>query len=466
MQSNARVLVALRNLRHEADIRKVLIKSGCRVRRIGSLEDFRANVQRLSFSCVFLDRDFFRDLRRHEAVRLPTYLVLLVEPKDAGHALALQERGRIHDWLTLPLDAAVTASLLARAKHFVDQAHELVAVREAAAFTLRSDAALLCSGKWAHQAEKWLAEAKSSEEPVLLAGEPGCGKRLFARLLHHLSSRAGSPFVQVSCDPVDPERIEGEIFGEDPPRRRSCLERARGGTVLFDKAERLPRRVQQRLAKAIRACCFSPVGGGEALPLEARLVFSVAEPANGAGITSALYPDLGHIFRKTAFRIPPLRERKEDFSLILRAALEKVRRDHGARPQGITDGGAQLLAKHDWPGNIRELEGVLWAASVMVGRGNISARALAPFVANGNGDLHRDEQALEEIVEERLQSLFRRFGVDHLKDLHPMVVTRIEKALIAQVLAQTRGSQVKASRVLGISRNTLRRKMDEYKIGS
>ncbi len=460
------VLVALRNHSYEDGLRKILVKAGCRVRWVGTLEDFRSAVQRLSFSCVFLDRDFFRDLRRHEAVRLPTYLVLLVEPKDAGHALALQERGRIHDWLTLPLDAVATASLLARAKHFVDQAHELIAVREAASLTLRSDAALLCTGKWAHQAEKWIAEMKDSQDPVLLAGEPGCGKQLLARLLHFLSPRASSPFVLVPCDTAESEKAEKEIFGEDPPRKRSHLECARKGTVLFDKAEFLPRRVQQRLAKTLRSRSFSPVGGGEALPLEARLVFSVAEPMNGAGLAGVLHPDLAHVLRKTALRIPPLRERKEDFPLILRTALDKVRRDYGARPQGITDGGAELLAKHDWPGNIRELEGVLWAASVMVGRGNISARALAPFVANGNGDLSRDEQALEEIVEERLASLFRRFGVDHLKDLYPMVVTRIEKALIAQVLAQTKGSQVRASQVLGISRNTLRRKMDEYKIGN
>jgi two-component system nitrogen regulation response regulator GlnG len=458
------ILVATRNPRRQAILRKIFVRSGCRGRWISTLEEFKSAVHRQSYSCVFLDRDFFRDASRHEWLPKNSYVTLLVESREAGQALLLQEKGEIHDWLALPPDPSAALSILSRSKRFVDQAHELNAIRDAASEAIRSDAALLCTGKWAGQADRWIREMKDSSEPVLLAGEPGCGKQLLARLLHCLSSRASAPFVLVNFDGSDPEKLEREIFGEEPPHGRSFLARASNGTVLFDGAERLPRRIQQRLAKSIRSGRFSPVGGGEPLPMGARLVFSVQEPASGAGILSGLHTDLAHLLRKSALRIPPLRERNEDFPQILRTALEKVKRDYGARPQGVTDGAVELLARHDWPGNIRELEGVLWAASVMVGRGNISARSLAPFIANGNGGALEEEQALEEIVVERLQSLFRRFGVDHLKDLHPMVVTRIEKALIAQVLAQTKGSKVKASKILGISRNTLHRKMTEYKI--
>jgi two-component system nitrogen regulation response regulator GlnG len=123
-----------------------------------------------------------------------------------------------------------------------------------------------------------------------------------------------------------------------------------------------------------------------------------------------------------------------------------------------------MLREHHWPGNLRELEGVVWAATVLAGASKISPHILAPFLAQTDQAIESEEEALEELVENRLGALFRKFGVEHLKDLHPMILERVERPLFTLVLRHTKGNQLRAAQILGINRNTLRKKLSEYGI--
>jgi two-component system nitrogen regulation response regulator GlnG len=223
--------------------------------------------------------------------------------------------------------------------------------------------------------------------------------------------------------------------------------------------------MQQRIAATISSRSFSPVGGGDRVKMSARLLFTIQETTGADPVRRLLHPDLGRMLRRTALLIPPLRKRNDDFPSIVQRIQERLAREFAVRSHGISNDAIEILRAHRWPGNIRELEGVLWAASVAAGTSKITAQSLAPFLGRPDVVMKGEEEALEELVEKRLSALFRKFGVEHLKDLHPMILERVERPLLSLVLQQTNGNQVRAAQVLGINRNTLRRKMAEYKIG-
>src|SRR5262249_51251065 len=156
------------------------------------------------------------------------------------------------------------------------------AIKSGQAAALRNDVSILCTGTWATSALRWIEQVRDGNQPILLTGEAGCGKSLLAQLIHFSSRRAGSPLMTLRCPERDAKDLEFELLGEIPPRnrtsaspKRSIFSLAANGTVLIDRADRLMRIVQHRLARAIASRRYSPVGGGDHLPLESRLIFTV-----------------------------------------------------------------------------------------------------------------------------------------------------------------------------------------------
>lgn len=452
-------------------IRKSVQKTGYRTTVISSIEQCAETTARRTFLSAFLDFPFFQKLARRCPFSVPTYTVVVATPREVPRALSLQEEGKIHDWLASPIREENVRALLLRARTFLRMAGELERIQATTANAIRNDSGLLRAGKWAETAHRWIESIRKGNNPLLLLGEPGTGKRLLAQLIHYSSPRASSPFLIVPCRDRNVREFEKEIFGEIPPRNRpaettpfrSTFALAADGTVLLDEIECLPRRLQQRIAHTILSKTFSPVGGGDRVKMEARLIFTLQETGSPDPVRRLLHPDLGRMLRRSALLIPPLRQRKEDFPLIVRSVSERLSREFGVRSPGITEEAVERLQEHYWPGNLRELEGVIWAASVLAGPSKISGRSLAPFLSHGDQEIKDEEEALEGLIENRLSALFRRFGVEHLKDLHPMILERVERPLLSLVLKQTKGNQVRAAQVLGINRNTLRRKMKEFR---
>lgn len=466
------VLLGIANPEHDRALKSAIIPSGCRTTRVQTAADCRDLLKRRLFFCAFLDRPIYAVLAKQNLFPSLTYVVVAAQEAEMSKAVDLQQNGRIHDWISMPPSPVMIRSLLTRARTFARQAGELESIKASAADAIQKDAAILCAGAWADIIKRSMEKACNRDTPIVLIGEPGSGKTLLARLFHLSSKRSIAPFVIVRCKDRDSRELEREIFGEIPPRNRpnhdtpwqSKISLAADGTLLLDRADHIPGRLQERLARTIITRKFSPVGGGDRLNLEARFIFAVEDGTNGSGWSKGFHRDLSKQLRGCTFHIPPLRERKSDLPNIARNVLEKLQRERRIRNMGITESAMSLLQDYPWPGNIRELENVLWAASVLSGQAGINPRTLRPFLSGHPEQLRIEEDALEEIIEERLQSLFRRFGIDHLKDLHPLIVQHVEKPLLKLVLAETKGNRVRAAELLGINRNTLRRKMGQYNL--
>jgi two-component system nitrogen regulation response regulator GlnG len=463
------VLLGLRNTDVALRLKKSIQKMGLRSSSASSIEEGLAHTSRRTFIAAFFDPAYLHAFQKRGSFSSPTYLIAVLAPGETAEALLAVANGSLHEWLPKTFANEDVFAALQRARHYVRLMTELQSVRSETEISIRAKAELVCAGRFGKIAEKWVQRERRRDVPLLLVGELGCGKQILAHLLHLSGSRAHAPFVSVCCQDQNPEEFEKELFGEIPPRSRSTqtrvlrgrLSQVADGTLLLDKADHLSGRVQRRLAECIRTRMFSPIGGGEKIKLEARLIFSVREPGARKSLNKWFQRDLAKILKPTLFRVHSLRERREDLPEIVETGLRRIQQRSPNRSGAISEEALGLLCKESWPENLRQLETVLWAGSLLAAGSKITAQHVAPFLS-----AHNAEQSLESMVEEKISDLLGKFGVDHFKDLHPVIIEHVEKPLLRLVLEKTKGNQLKSAQILGINRNTLRRKMVDYKLAS
>lgn len=467
------VLVGLSDPKAEKPIRQAISQAGLRVTRVQTVDECRDMVHRRTFLCAFFDHTFLRNLAR-QSCTLPssTYIVLVSSLRYRSKALALQKGEKIHDWIIAPVLPDSVANSLSRAQIFLRMASELEFIKAEKLRSMENSMEILCSGSWRRKTQDWIQRFCNRETPLLLLGENGSGKQLLSRWIHSCSSRALSPLVSVDCRNHSDETLEKRIFGEMPPRSRiskshpvrSLFSLAANGTLVFHRIEKMPRRFQLKLARVARDRTYSPIGGGDRLQLHARLIFTIEENKNKGTGLKTLQRDLARLLKSSTWRLPSLRSRKTDFSQISQKTLKQIQTEHGTKASRLTEGAMELAQSYSWPGNLRELKNVLWMASIISEGPRISLQTLQQFLGNGELSIVNEEKALEEILEDRLSSFFNRFDVKHLKNLHNMVLQRVERPLFSLVLQQTKGNQVRAAQLLGMNRNTLRKKLIEYQL--
>jgi DNA-binding NtrC family response regulator len=229
-------------------------------------------------------------------------------------------------------------------------------------------------------AARELQRIAPADSTVLLLGESGTGKELFARALHQLSPRAAKPFVALNCAAIPETLIENELFGHEKgaftgadTRRAGRFEAAQGGTIFLDEVGELPEAVQAKLLRVLEEKVIERLGGSGPLKVDVRIVAATnRDLEKGSGFRRDLY------FRLAVFplRIPPLRERGDDVTLLAEAFLERSRRELRKPRLELAKDAVAAIRQYGWPGNVRELQNVLERAAILE-EGEISAAALA-----------------------------------------------------------------------------------------
>jgi len=275
---------------------------------------------------------------------------------------------------------------------------------------------------------------------VLVEGEPGTGKSIVARALHHNSQRRDRRFERVRFGTLPASVLEVELFGaEGAP---GALERADGGTLLLEGVERAPESLQLRLQSFLQGREFEHAAGGRARRADVRVVAAADGELAAAVAAGHFRPDLYGVLAIGRVKLPPLRERREDLPLLVEELVRAANREHGRRVPGVTAGVLDRLAQHDWPGNVSELRSVI-DGMVATARG----RDLL--------DVSRLPDALraEPVDEAQLE-----IGVG-------MTLEAAERKLIEATLAHTRGDKRQAAAMLGVGLRTLYRRLDEWGLG-
>ena len=314
------------------------------------------------------------------------------------------------------------------------------------------------------------ASVAKSNATVLIRGETGTGKELIANVLHYNSDRAKGPFIKVNCGALPEGLLESELFGhvrgaftgavED---RKGRFELAHKGTIFLDEVGSMSERLQAKLLRVLHEREFERVGGTETIPVDVRVIAATNMNLEEQMAKGAFREDLFYRLNVIPILIPPLRERREDIPFLVEHFLEKYNKEYGKAVSKTSREVMDALLEYPWPGNVRELESCIERAVVMSTSGTISM-SLLPVNVRSYKEVGKTEETprpFENIVQELVRSLCpsRTLGIP---DLYASVLSRVEKVLLKQVLEANEFVQTRAAKELGVSRNTLRKKIREH----
>jgi transcriptional regulator with GAF, ATPase, and Fis domain len=305
-----------------------------------------------------------------------------------------------------------------------------------------------------------LHRAAGTDATVLLQGESGTGKELFARALHALSSRADGPFVAINCAAIPDALLESELFGHEKgaftgavARKLGRFEMAHKGTLFLDEIGDLPLGLQAKILRAIEERRFERVGGNASLHVDVRIVAATNKHLKAAVAARQFREDL--FFRLSVFpvTIPPLRERRDDITILARHFVERFCKELKKPPVALSPQALEELQTYPWPGNVRELQNCIERAIILADGDTILPRNL-----NLSFRPPREEAAatLDPWVHIDLSGT--------LSDASRRVLAEVERRKIVQTLAETEGNKVRASEILQVTYKTFLTKLRDYGI--
>ena len=307
----------------------------------------------------------------------------------------------------------------------------------------------------------------ASSATILLNGETGTGKELIARAIHEFSPRASGPFVRVNCGALSENLLESELFGHVKgaftsahETRTGRFEAAHGGTIFLDEINSLSFHLQVKLLRVLQEHEFERVGDTKTIRVDCRVVAATNRDLLSLVEEETFREDLYYRLNVIPIYIPPLRERREDIEPLVRHFLEIYTRENSKPILKIDEDALRFLANYDWPGNVRELQNYIERA-VVLAAGDVFSSDLLP--GHVRGEAHqRVGREVSADLEGLCSEFVARSLARHSENLHGNVVSLVEKELIDQVLKSCQGVQIRTASKLGINRNTLHKKIEEY----
>ena len=303
--------------------------------------------------------------------------------------------------------------------------------------------------------------------PVLITGESGTGKELVARALHAASPRSEGPFIAVNAAAIPRELLESELFGHErgaftgaTASRTGRFREASHGTLFLDEIGDMPIDLQAKLLRVLQSGEVMPVGARDAEIIDVRIVAATHRDLDERVRTGEFREDLLYRLRVVPMSIPPLRDRPEDIRTLALHFVDRYAPELAEGPVSLAPQAIERLEKHDWPGNVRELENAIKRALVLSTNDVLGPQAF-DFLTATKGPV-QEEVGLEELVTREVEALLA--GTRDIHDAYHQIQARIERPLIETVLEKTQGNQIRAAAILGINRNTLRKKITELDI--
>ncbi len=326
---------------------------------------------------------------------------------------------------------------------------------------------------------KLIGQLAASDATALITGESGTGKELVARAIYHHSRRSQQPFIAINCAAIPENLLESELFGHEKgaftgatAQRIGKFEQCHGGTVFLDEIGDMSLATQTRMLRVLQSGTFERVGGNETLQADVRIIAATNQPLEQAVARRQFREDLFYRLNVVRLHLPPLRERRADIPLLVNYFLKKIAQQQKLPPKSIAADALAALEACHWPGNVRELENAVHRAVVMAKGDAILPANLPPEVQQGSVVAVATAAepaptppapagaAAQPDVADLTAALFAWARQDAKRKLIPAV----ERELVVNALKETRGNQVQAAKLLGITRATLRKRLEKFGI--
>ncbi|MBV8736871.1 MAG: nitrogen regulation protein NR(I) [Alphaproteobacteria bacterium] len=319
-----------------------------------------------------------------------------------------------------------------------------------------------------------IARLIGTDLTVTILGESGTGKELVARALHNYGKRRNGPFVAINMAAIPRELIESELFGHErgaftgaTARGMGRFEQAQGGTLFLDEIGDMPLEAQTRLLRVLQEGEFTAVGGRAPIRADVRIIAATHQDLRSLIHRGLFREDLFYRLNVAPIRLPPLRERSADIPALVRHFVAQAVRE-GLPPKRLNDAAMQRLCSYSWPGNVRELENLIRRLAALYSEDVIGLSVIEAELGempDAVEPAHNVGEGLAGAVEHHIRSYFAAHkGGLPAAGLYDRVLREVERPLIVLTLGATRGNQIKAAHLLGLNRNTLRKKIRELDI--
>jgi two-component system, NtrC family, nitrogen regulation response regulator GlnG len=382
-----------------------------------------------------------------------------------------------YDYLPKPFDIkkmqgivnkALECNLLSRKVRYTREAESLAAEEADTDIMIGSSPEMI-------EIWKMVGKVADSDATVLIQGASGTGKELLARAIYNNSRRRNRPFLAVNCAALPETLLESELFGHEKgaftdahSRRIGKFEQCNGGTIFLDEIGEMSLANQGKLLRVLENQAFERVGGNETIRVDVRVIAATNKSLLSSVKEKNFRIDLFYRLRVVSFYLPLLRDRVEDIPLLVNMFMIMFSRKYSKKMKGIAPEAMDMLISHQWEGNIRELKNVINSATVFSKSEMLMPEDFESFLQAKSGKNGID---LENIVDDYytvfwniLEPMFDRVCLKNRGAVYDNINMGLEKALIHMAMEKSSQNQVVAAKLLGISRNTLRDRLERYKI--
>ena len=384
-------------------------------------------------------------LERIKAIDEGVEVVLVTAVRTVRTAVAAMKLGAF-DYLTKPFEEEELLSLVRRALERRSLEREVVYLRSE--LERRHAWELVGQHPEMQKLYRLVAQVARTTTTVLITGESGTGKELIARAIHRQGPRRDKPFVAVNPAAIAETLMESELFGHEKgaftgayQRKLGKFELAQGGTLFLDEIATLRPELQAKLLRVLQEREIERVGSGQAIKIDARIIAATNADISAAVAAGSFREDLYYRLNVVHLTVPPLRERTDDIALLVSHFIRRYNHEFGKRIEGPTPEALAALCAYHWPGNVRELQNVVERSVVLVDGPTIGVDDLPLELSLGAaGSAETDALPLNEASD------------------------RFERQIVLRTLDRVDGNMSEAARVLGLHRNSLKAKLDRWKI--
>ncbi|GAA0282123.1 sigma-54 dependent transcriptional regulator [Alteraurantiacibacter aestuarii] len=419
--------------------------------------------QGMQLSAIILDQwvpgDRACELIAELKERRPAMPVLMLTASTSPLLAVEAMRAGATDYLVKPVAPERLMQALRNATTRESPRDELTPLTEKMPATLDFDAMVGTAPPFRDALAK-AAKAARGHGPLLIEGESGTGKEMLVRAMQAASPRAKAPFRMINIGGIPASSLESLMFGHEKgafagafDRQVGALQNCDGGTLVLDEVDRLSIDLQDRLAEALQTGQVRPIGARHSFKVDVRVISASNLPLADLVATGHFRAELFETISRTTITLPPLRDRNGDITALTRHFLARIAEQPGLRQMGITDGALNLLAAFDWPGNVRQLQAVLFRAAVFCDGDALTAQDF-PQLSQILGDMTGATQSVSEAAGVQLYS-----DDGNLRPLED-----IEADVIRLAIGHYRGRMTEVARRLGIGRSTLYRKLSDLGI--
>jgi nitrogen regulation protein NR(I) len=405
-------------------------------------------------------------LRKIRAANPKLLVILMTAYGTTQTAIEAMKLGA-YDYLLKPFDALKIKEIVANALKTARDMKQVVSYQpllESEDYEL----GIVGRSEPMQQVFKLIGQVAATDATALITGESGTGKELIARAIYHHSDRNDQSFLAVNCAAIPEQLLESELFGHErgaftgaTSQRIGKFEQCNHGTIFLDEIGDMTPATQTKILRVLQSGTFERVGGNQPISVDVRVIAATNKPLEQAVATKQFREDLFYRLNVVRIQVPPLRDRREDIPLLVNYFLEKIAREQQRPPKSIAAAVIRTLEKYHWPGNVRELENAIRRAHVMA---KSDAILLTDLALEMTGAAPSSAGGVAATAAEDAAGLAKQLFQWAKREPKLKVIPAVERELVIQALKETNDNQVAAAKLLGITRATLRKRIEKFGI--